>query len=216
MEEQTRSKLNLGCGPVQPRGWTNIDGSRRAWLASQVPALDNLLVRWRILPPTEFDSQTKFVNLLKGLPFGDASVQFIYAGELWEHLESEEALNLTKECYRVLIGGGILRVCVPDGPAFWAKYLKLYDQEMAKPPENRDSMPLEAHTKMFFNDIATRPRLLRSLGHYHKWQYDEIQLVSLFKKGGFSEVERKRFRESRIPDIAAVERSDFLIVEAVK
>ena len=39
--------LNLGCGPVSPQGWVNVDGSNRAWLASRLPLLDGLLVRLR-------------------------------------------------------------------------------------------------------------------------------------------------------------------------
>jgi len=212
----TGLKLNLGCGPVQPKGWVNIDGSNRAWLASRLSVLDRLLVKLRLFPATEFNADTKFVNLTKGLPFKDHSVDFIYAGELWEHLPHEDALKLAKECHRVLAPGGVLRICVPDGPTFWAKYLEIYNREMAKPAEQRDAETLEAHTHMFFDDIAVRPRFLGSFGHFHKWQYDEIQLVSLLRKAGFPLAERKPFHESRIPDISTVERSDFLIVESVK
>jgi hypothetical protein len=54
------------------------------------------------------------------------------------------------------------------------------------------------------------------MGHTHKWQYDEIKLVDLFESRGFVEVARMPFHSSRIPDVAAVERSNFLIVEGVK
>lgn len=197
-------------------GWINIDGSNRAWFASRLAILDRMLVKLGLFPPTEFNSETKFVDLTKGLPFREGSISYIYAGELWEHLEHEIALRLAKECYRVLADEGVLRICVPDGPSFWRKYLQLYEREMSKSPNEREDEGLESYIKLFFDDICVRPQLLRSSGHYHKWQYDEIQLVSLLRKAGFTLVERKKFRESRIPDIAAVERSDFLIVEAAK
>ena len=212
----SKLRLNLGCGPIQPEGWINIDGSNRAWLASRLAILDRMLVRLGLFPPTEFNSKTKFVDLRKSLPFRESSIAYIYAGELWEHLEHEIALALAKECYRVLLDKGVLRVCVPDGPSFWARYLQLYEHEMSKPPDEREDRALHVHIKLFFDDICVRPHLFRSSGHYHKWQYDEIQLVSLLRKAGFTLVERQKYRESRIPDIAAVERSDFLIVEAVK
>ena len=99
---------------------------------------------------------------------------------------------------------------------FWAKYIEIYEQEMGKPPHERDAVVLQNYTHMFFDDIATRPRFLRSFGHFHKWQYDEIQLTSMMKKAGFCQSERKLFHDSLIPDIVDVEVSDFLIVESIK
>src|SRR5205823_3829971 len=109
--------------------------------------------RLRLLPPTEYGDRTKFLNVSKGLPFANDSVLYIYAGELWEHLEHPVALSLARECYRVLEPKGVLRICVPDGPAFWTKYLEICSQEMNKPREERDPTALEDHTHLFFKDI---------------------------------------------------------------
>lgn len=209
-------KLNLGCGPVQPAGWVNIDGSNRAWLAGRLTPLDRLLVKFGVFSPTEFGPHVKVCNLLRGLPYADDSVSCVYAGELWEHFEPADAAGLTAECYRVLAPGGVLRVCVPDGVEFWRKYLELFDQVASQPKEQRSAEPLRAQVQMFFDDICTRKMWLGSMGHTHKWQYDEVQLVELFESRGFVEVHRARFHESRIPDISQVERSDFLIVEGIK
>ena len=48
--------------------------------------------------------------------FDDGTVGCIYAGELWEHFEYDDAARLTHECYRVLAPGGVLRVRVPERP----------------------------------------------------------------------------------------------------
>lgn len=69
---------------------------------------------------------------------------------------------------------------------------------------------------MFFDDICTRRTYLGSMGHTHKWNYDEIQLIEMFEESGFSNVERMQFHESAIPQVEKVERADFLIVEGVK
>ncbi len=119
-------KLNLGCGPVQPLCWDNIDGSNRAFLASKYNFLDRLLVKTGLIPPSEFGRDTKYQNLLRGLPYEDNTVACIYAGELWEHFEYKDAIKVTKECYRVLKKKGVLRVCVPDGTRFWGKYLTIF------------------------------------------------------------------------------------------
>ncbi len=209
-------KVNLGCGPVQPQGWINIDGSGRARLAARLPWLDRLFVRVGVLQPTEFGPQVKIHNLFKKLPFRPDSVACIYAGEVWEHFEYPDAIRLTGECFRVLAPGGVLRVSVPDGVEFWRKYLELFDKENAKPDGERSAQPLRERIAMYFRDICTRKRVFGSMGHTHKWQFDEIQLVELFRSQGFASVKRMTYHQSRIPDIELVERSNFLIVEGVK
>jgi len=210
-------KLNLGCGPVQPSGWINIDGSNRAFLSSKLNWLDNLLVHFHLIPPSDYGPKTFWANLLHGIPFPDNSVACIYAGELWEHFEHPQSYALTRECYRVLKPEGVLRICVPDGPTFWGRYLEIYNEEMAKPHSEQQAKALIAHTQMFFNDICTRRTLLRFMGHKHKWNFDEVQLREMFERSGFSQIERMHFRDSRIPDVDRVEHAvDFLIMEGVK
>jgi predicted SAM-dependent methyltransferase len=208
-------RLNLGCGPVQPDGWINVDGSHRARLASTLPWLDRSLTMAGLLPPTEFGPQTTVCNLQKRWPWTSGSVAAIYAGELWEHFEYPDAERLTTECFRVLRPGGVLRVCVPDGPEFWRTYLELFDRMMARPKAERSAEPLRARIDLYFREICTR-RIVGSMGHTHKWQFDEIQLVHLFECAGFTDVARMSLHDSRIPDIERVERSRFLIVEGVK
>jgi predicted SAM-dependent methyltransferase len=155
-------------------------------------------------------------NLYKPLPFNDGSVACIYAGQLWEHFRPEDAVRLTRECLRVLAPGGVLRVSVPDGVEFCRQYLALYEHEARQLPQARSPERLRRHVELFFKDIATRRIWLGSIGHTHKWLYDEVQLVSLLQACGFPLVERMRFHHSRIPTVGAVELSDCLIVEGVK
>lgn len=209
-------KFNLGCGPVQPEGWINVDASNRAKLASRLWPLDRALVRLGVLAKTEFGPQVKVHDLRKPLPYPDGAAACIYAGELWEHFEYADAVRLTRECLRLLAPGGVLRICVPDGAAFWARYLILCEEEMARARGARSAQRLHQHVEIYFKDISTRRIWLGSLGHIHKWQYDEVQLVELLEDCGFTSVDRMRFHCSRIPDVSQVERSDFLIVEGVK
>ncbi len=209
-------RLNLGCGPVQPEGWVNVDGSHRAWFASRLAPIDRLLVRLGLFPPTEYGPQVTVLDLRKRLPWADCTVGCVYSGELWEHFELPDATRLTAECFRVLAPGGVLRLCVPDGVQFWGRYLELVAEASSQPPATRDVKKLREHVQLFFNDICTRKLWLGSMGHKHKWQFDEPQLVDLLRSRGFVDVERRPFRESRIPGIEAIERSDFLIVEGVK
>lgn len=210
-------RLNLGCGPVQPPGWVNVDGSWRAKLAAWAPWLDRAMTGIGVLSPTDFGPRVRICNLMKRLPFADQSVAAVYAGELWEHFELPDAERLTRECYRVLIPGGVLRVCVPDGPTIWRRYLAMYEAEMDKPLELRNAAPLREYIALYFREICTR-RLWASMGHTHKWQFDDIQLIDVFRRAGFEDVARRAPRDSRITPIADVEirGESFLMVEGVK
>jgi predicted SAM-dependent methyltransferase len=83
-------KLNLGCGPIQPPGWINVDGSNRAWLASRLPWLDRALVAAGLAESTEFGRETVHVNLLRRFPWRDHSVDAIYMGEILEHFKRQD------------------------------------------------------------------------------------------------------------------------------
>jgi predicted SAM-dependent methyltransferase len=208
-------KLNLGCGHLHPAGWVNVDGSHRAWLASKLSWLDRLLVKVRLLPPTEFNRSTFYTRLERRLPWPDDSADFIYLGGTLEHFVREQGERLLRECYRVLKPGGAFRVNVPNNVHFWRQYLEEFDRMRALP---REQWTL-AHTRwieMFFRDICVRRPLWRSMGHYHKWAYDEISLIKTLEKIGFSEVSVRPFRQSRIPDVASVEERDALNVEVSK
>lgn len=209
-------KLNLGCGPVQPSGWINVDGSNRAWLASRLPWLDRLLVVLHLIGSTEFNKQTFYVDLLRQLPWKDRSVDVIYMGEILEHFTREEGEKVLRECYRILKPSGILRIRVPDNAFFWANYIKEYEQ-IKKKPRSQWSLNHTRWIEMFFKDVCiSRPKIWQSIGHYHKWMYDEISLIILIESIGFHNVQRKVFRQSAISQIEDVETREDLIIEAVR
>ena len=210
-------KLNLGCGPVQPNGWVNVDGSNRAWLASRLPLVDRALVAFGAIPPTEFNGGTHYANLLKRFPWPDASASAVYFGWVLEHFTKAQGEHMVRESFRVLRPGGRLRVRVPDNAKFWRTYLSKF--EHARNAE-REFWPQADHTKfvqMFFDDICkTRPKPWQSMGHFHKWMYDEISMTTLFEGVGFREVRKCDYRDSGINGIAAVEHYDDLIIEGVR
>lgn len=208
-------KLNLGCGAIQPAGWVNVDGSRRAWLASRLPMLDRWLVRLRVCAPTEFGAATRFADLRRPLPWQSGSVSAIYLGEVLEHLARDEALRLLRECWRVLCGGGVLRLRVPDNVRFWRNYLAEYDAARARPRREWS----DAHARwveMFFRDVCVRRQWIGSFTHFHKWMWDEVSLSIALERVGFTGVARRAFLDSAIPDVAAVEMREDLNLEATK
>lgn len=95
--------LNLGCGHHFHPDWANID----------------------------FTSTGKEViahDLGQGIPFPDNSFDVVYHSHLLEHFPKQIAEEFIKECYRVLLPHGILRVVVPDLEAVVRAYLNALEQ----------------------------------------------------------------------------------------
>lgn len=208
-------RLNIGCGPVQPEGWVNIDNSNRAKLASRLPWLDKALTALRVLPPTEFSRRTTTGDVTRRIPFPDELVGAIYSGEMLEHFTYDDGQKFLAECYRVLQPGGVLRLRVPDNYRFWKQYVEQFERMHALPRETWTDEH-SCWVKMFFRDICVKMPGLKSMGHYHKWMYDEVSLVLAVQKQGFVHAERRAFLDSRIEDIHLVEVRDDLIIEAIK
>jgi predicted SAM-dependent methyltransferase len=208
-------KLNVGCGPIQPDGWVNIDSSHRARLASHLPWVDALLVRARLLPPTEFNRRTTVRDVRSDFGMSPSSVAAIYCGEILEHFTEPDGNAFLESCFRVLAPGGVLRVRVPDHYRFWKNYVTEYEKNETLLPEVRSDSHVR-WTRMYFRDICVKRPRLSSMGHYHKWMYDEISLLMAFEKVGFVDTTRCSFHTSRITDVHLVEARDDLIVEGVK
>jgi len=98
--------LNLGCGGHFHRDWVNVD--------FQAPAR-------RVIA---HDLRTR-------LPFDDASCAVVYHSHVLEHLARSQALPFLRECHRVLVSGGILRVAVPDLETIARLYLDCLTQALA-------------------------------------------------------------------------------------
>lgn len=56
----------------------------------------------------------------EGLPFPDDRFDEILAVDFFEHIRPERSIPLMNDCYRVLVGGGRLRMHVPEAPGITA------------------------------------------------------------------------------------------------
>lgn len=82
-------RLHLGCGPVDQKGFINVD-------AIGFPHVHHL-------------------SPVYPLPmFGNESVDMVYVCHCLEHLDIEEVSRALKEWARILKPGGLLRIAVPD------------------------------------------------------------------------------------------------------
>lgn len=218
MSQGKEIKVNLGCGHIQPQGWVNVDGSNRAKLAHYLPWVDNLLVKLGILSRTDFGPHTTIANLFKPLPFQTGSVRAIYCGEVLEHFKPSDMRRLLDECIRVLAPGGVFRLCVPDCHHFFHKYIAEVDRVRALPRDQWDDTQIRKLMGVFFADICVEKRLFSSMGHYHKWGYDEVQMCLELQRAGMTNVARRNYLDSAIQGINEVEtrEKEFLIIEGTK
>jgi predicted SAM-dependent methyltransferase len=178
LAERSPLRLDLGSGESPIPGWVNVD------LVGHKPDL-----AWDLSVP---------------LPLADGSVEAIFSEHLLEHLPLATALDLIRECHRLLAPGGTLRVGVPDAGA----YLRAYDgDDQGFIETSRPGRP----TRM----LAVREVFQE---HGHRSAYDLQTLVLFFETSGFRGMERRASGESRIrpcPD-SEHRRQETLYVEAVK
>jgi predicted SAM-dependent methyltransferase len=195
-----KSKINIGSGLSGAPDWYNIDNSPTI-LLSRLP-LGRLLFR-----TPDWPKDVHRHNVKKGLPFADQSVRYIYSSHTFEHFTWDDSLRVTKECFRVLQPGGVIRLVVPDLGLIVREYLE-------------DSDPLASHR--FLSRLSFRHSIkdLIHPGANHSQMFDKHSLAHLLRQSGFAQTEVSRFRESRIPDITDIEltvrKRESLYVEAVK
>jgi predicted SAM-dependent methyltransferase len=114
--------LNVGCGGNRPQDeqWWNLDDLRQS-LKLGTPERTNL------------DNEPRYVNhnlLAEGpMPFEDESFEGCLCSHVIEHFCCNNAVELLKDCRRILKPGGLLVVSVPDADYF----LSVHDRDK---PEN--------------------------------------------------------------------------------
>lgn len=221
--------LNLGCGTkTAPQAEVvNIDWSihlrfksnpflRSPFLRMFVPVIfrGDHLRRYQALP-----DNIRAHDLAKGIPYESGSIDFVYHSHTLEHFDRPMAEAFTREIYRVLKPGGVVRSVVPD----FERACRLYIDHISKCEENPDEVEqhesfiagiLEQSVRKEASGTSTqRPirRLIENLllgdarkrGETHQWMYDKISLPHLLEKVGFREPRLESYRTSRIPDFAA-------------
>jgi len=214
-------RLHLGCGLNTPEGWIHVDGSWNAWVA-KYPTLRRVFKAIRLLPADlediAWNPDIIIHDLRKPLPFPNDYFTAIYASHLLEHLYLEEAKALLKECVRVLIPGGILRIVVPDLCSILSEY-------MGGRPSGEGFGNMEANNRadrlnkrLMFRSCEPRSgniffRIYSSLKdlHSHKWMYDADSLIFYFQEAGLVNVREMEYLRSQIEGIEEIEKGESIL-----
>lgn len=206
-------KINLGCGPVAPEGWVNIDRSPGLVL-DKVPGLRGMLGRVRLLPAdqanAEWPGKVMHRDVRKGLPFPPGGVDVIYSSHMLEHVPRDTARKILRDCRRVLKDGGLIRVAVPDIRALVDAYLADTADDAA------ETFIRETHMGVEQEPTGSAKFVQVVSGSRHKWMYDRASLRLLFLEAGFSDVTACEYREEQCPGLEDVEmREESIFLEAI-
>ena len=216
MSATTALRLHLGSHTRAVPGWENLDSSPNVYL-SRVPALQRALHRARILDDrqaaTRFPRAVVHADVRKGLPYADASAEYVYSSHMIEHLARWQALDLVRECRRVLRPGGVLRLATPDLEAWVREYLA---GDTSSGPTPADSFMEKLATFRDAPGSGAQRFVRRAVGSsQHQWLYDAVSLSYLLREGGFPDPVVRRFRDGDVPDLEQLEdHEDSLFVEA--
>jgi predicted SAM-dependent methyltransferase len=157
------------------------------------------------------------VDISRPLPFAAASVDWVYAEHLLEHVTPDTAIGWLRELRRILVPGGLLRLSTPDlaiyarhyldGGPFFAEHRERMREALAPAP------PMPARPAFMVNQIF--------YFYGHRWIYDEAELRYALGAAGFDPdaVRRRSFRVGERDDVAALDseiRSDESIYVEVR
>ncbi|MBI5837009.1 MAG: methyltransferase domain-containing protein [Candidatus Eisenbacteria bacterium] len=173
------TKLHLGCGPHVMEGWANLD--------------------------LEAGEGAIAFDLTRPLPLADGAITHVYSEHFLEHLTREQGLALMRECHRVLVPGGVLRVSTPDLAKMVMEYL------MSRTTEWRDMEWNPATPCQMMNEG------MRLWGH--QFLYDEKELRAMLVEAGFEAAQRLAWRQSGRAELRGLETRPYhgeIILEAVK
>lgn len=167
---RSRRYLNIGCGPNTLDHCINLDYE---WH----PRID---ICW---------------DVTRGIPLPDGAVSGIFSEHCFEHLPVESMGAVLRECYRVLVPGGHVRIVMPDGELYLTRYA---DLSRGRPA---DALPYAENHAIddIRSPIVTVNRIFRHHGHLFIHDFDFLR--QLLQKTGFTSITKASFGEGRDPQL---------------
>lgn len=228
-------KLNIGAGPnIFPHsGWINIDKYDFTQYFNFLQTVDNsngmpeqqrVLWQW-CQDGNEIDYQTHDCTT-PFTQFKDNSVDFIYGGQMIEHLNPiYQTPNFLKECHRMLKPGGILRLTTPDldilirAYTSYAPNINTMEQFYDDQPEFfRTADPASQLAFLMFGAAGPDCNQQNYQGHF--FIFNQISMKRFLTEAGFKDIETTWSKCGKNKQIAMEIHdeglSHSLIVEAVK
>jgi predicted SAM-dependent methyltransferase len=182
-------KVNLCCGPKQVPGYFGIDVIAGCDLHLDISRYD--------------------------LPFRDDGLEAVVCMSAINYFTRRRAEELVRETFRVLRQGGVCRMGVQDMRALSERYLRndteFFFQKLPDGKDRFEGPTIGDKFAAWFYGYAIK-------GMPCRYFYDYDSLAYLFKEAGFSIVDKKQFRESRLKGIELIDNrpDQMFFLEAVK
>lgn len=124
-------------------------------------------------------------DLRLGLPFPDASIDFIYAEHVLEHFSYNDLINLIKDCSRVLKPNGVFSVAVPDASIYLMGYSN---------PDNFDYKKYCLYESgLQYKSNIDFVNYIFYMDGQHRHMFDSENLLSVLSEAEFSQVHLRDF-----------------------
>lgn len=195
-EDNKKRMLNLGCGQRFLSDWVNLD-----FISS--------------------NKNIKAHNLNDGIPFPDNYFDLIYHSHVLEHFTKKDAEKFIKECYRVLMPGGVIRIATPDLEQISKNYigfLEAANNGDAMAEANYDWTMMEMYDqcvrsegggemKEFFKDkkIINRDFIRKRIGYF-------FDIITNYKTSGWKKKIKEIISENRLNFIRKTIKSIIYII----
>lgn len=182
-------KVNLGSGPTGINGWSNYDWGVLP-LLSKIYWIRDGLVKLGLLDKSYMAKwpEIELVDIRKGIPQEDDSVNYIYCSHVLEHFEKSETVTLLHECYRVMKKNGVMRIVLPD-------LLKLISSY-----SNSDQFCRE-----FYGYNKDEKRWSNIFIRGHEWMYDKKTFRKILVEVGFKNIKLLSGGKGKVPDISKLD-----------
>jgi SAM-dependent methyltransferase len=122
-------------------------------------------------------------DIRKKLFFKDRSFKGVYSSHTLEHLTPNDSLKLLREIYRILLPGGVVRICVPD----IEQYCKFYFNKKFSTINKFRQIYKKGYVAMWNN----------FQNNHHLSCYDFECLKMFLKKAGFNNIRKLRYSRSQ-------------------
>ena len=149
------------------------------------------------------------------LPFAASSLETVVCMSAINYFTRARARQLIREMHRVLQPGGVCRVGVQDLKSLAERYVRgdteFFHQKLPDGRERFEGPTLGDKFAAWFYGYAIGASRC-------EYFYDFESLAYLFTAAGFAQIERKAYRESRIPEVEHLDnRADqMFFLEAIK
>lgn len=171
--------------PLYQLHYKSFGAKRRAQIGSGLHYMQDF-----VNIDANFRRKTDYLlDVRAGLPFPDNSIEFIYSCHMLEHLYIDEAVNLLRECKRVLTDAGYVRLTLPD---FEYALQILEGQATSDFPRRFTSRHGQAINHMFCDG-------------QHRYAFSQEVIQEMAAELGFSAVERASGTDVNISNLKDIE-----------